>query len=71
MAKQVSKTYGSAIFDVAVENQTLDSTLEEVLLVKQSFLENDELNKFLFHPNIEKEEKESGLLLTLFVIFSL
>ena len=57
MAKQVSKTYGSALFEVAMENQSLDATLEEVLFVKQTFLENEELSKFLLHPNIEKEEK--------------
>lgn len=59
MAKQVSKTYGNALFEVALENQTLDSTLEEVLFVKQVFLENEDLNKLLLHPNIEKEEKIS------------
>ena len=57
MAKQVSKTYGSALFEVAMENRSLDATLEEVLFVKQTFLENEELSKFLLHPNIEKEEK--------------
>ena len=59
MAKQVNKTYGSALFEVALENKTLDTTLEEVLFVKQTFLENEELNKLLLHPNIEKEEKIS------------
>lgn len=57
MAKQVSKTYGGALFEVALENQTLDATLEEVLFVKQTFLDNEELSKLLLHPNIEKEEK--------------
>lgn len=57
MAKQVSKTYGSALFEVAMENHTLDTTLEEVLFVKQTFLENDQLGQLLLHPNIEKEEK--------------
>ncbi len=57
MAKQVSKTYGSALFEVAMENRSLDAILEEVLFVKQTFLENEELSKFLLHPNIEKEEK--------------
>jgi len=57
MAKQVSKTYGSALFEVALEHKTLDTTLEEVLFVKQTFLENEDLNKLLLHPNIEKEEK--------------
>ena len=57
MAKQVSKTYGSALFEVAMEKNALDTILEEVLFVKQTFLENEELNKLLLHPNIEKEEK--------------
>lgn len=57
MAKQVSKTYGGALFEVALENQTLDATLEEVLFVKQTFIDNEELSKLLLHPNIEKEEK--------------
>lgn len=57
MAKQVSKTYGSALFEVAMESNTLDATLEEVLFVKQTFLENEDLSRLLVHPNIEKEEK--------------
>lgn len=57
MAKQVSKTYGSALFEVAMEKNALDTILEEVLFVKQSFLENEDLSKLLLHPNIEKEEK--------------
>ena len=57
MAKQVSKTYGSALFEVAMDNHTLDTTLEEVLFVRQTFLENEELGQLLLHPNIEKEEK--------------
>ena len=57
MAKQVSKTYGNALFEVAKEKQALDTILEEVLFVKQSFLENEDLSKLLLHPNIEKSEK--------------
>lgn len=57
MAKQVSITYGSALFEVAVENHALDTILEEVLFVKQTFLENEALGKLLLHPNVEKEEK--------------
>lgn len=57
MAKQVSKTYGSALFEVAKEMQALDTILEEVLFVKQTFMENEALNKLLLHPNIEKSEK--------------
>lgn len=59
MAKQVNTTYGSALFEVAMETNTLDSTLEEVTFVKQTFLENEDLMKLLIHPNIEKESKIS------------
>ena len=59
MAKQVKTAYGSALFEVALESDTLDSTLEEVTFVKQTFLENEELMKLLLHPNIEKESKIS------------
>ncbi|MGN0438065.1 MAG: ATP synthase F1 subunit delta [Lachnospiraceae bacterium] len=57
MAKQVSKTYGSALFEVAKEMQALDTILEEVLFVKQTFIENEDLYRLLLHPNIEKSEK--------------
>lgn len=59
MARQVNTTYGSALFEVAMETNTLDSTLEEVTFVKQTFLENEDLMKLLLHPNIEKEAKIS------------
>jgi F-type H+-transporting ATPase subunit delta len=59
MARQVKNAYGSALFEVAMETNTLDSTLEEVTFVKQTFLENEDLMKLLLHPNIEKESKIS------------
>ncbi len=59
MARQVNTTYGNALFEVAMENNTLDTTLEEVIFVRQSFLENEDLMKLLLHPNIEKESKIS------------
>lgn len=59
MARQVNTTYGNALFEVAMENNTLDTTLEEVIFVRQSFLENEDLIKLLLHPNIEKESKIS------------
>lgn len=58
MAKQVSKTYGSALFEVAKEMNALDTILEEVLFVKQTMMENQELTKLLVHPNIEKDAKK-------------
>jgi len=59
MAKLVSKTYGSALFDLAKEENSIDSVLEEVKAVRQAIAENKELLLLLNHPKITKEEKIS------------
>lgn len=59
MAKLVSSTYGEALFELVVEENTIDSVAEEVKAVSASFLENDELSKLLNHPKLSKEEKIS------------
>lgn len=57
MAKLVSKTYGEALFELAIEEQVLDTITEEVEAVQKAFLDNEELIKLLNHPKIDKEEK--------------
>ena len=57
MAKLVSKTYGDALFEVALEENRLDAFLEEVKAVKSALEENEELFKLMSHPKIVKEEK--------------
>lgn len=57
MAKLVSKTYGDALFELALEKNIIDSAYEEAAAVKQVFLDNDELIKLLNHPKIDKEDK--------------
>lgn len=57
MAKLVSKTYGEAFFELAIEEQVLDTITEEVEAVQKAFLDNEELIKLLNHPKIDKEEK--------------
>lgn len=59
MAKLVSKTYGEALFNLAVEEQTLTSIAEEAEAVLEVFAANQELMKLLNHPKIVKEEKIS------------
>lgn len=59
MAKLVSKTYGEALFDLAVEEQQTDALAEEAKVVLEAFRENPELSKLLNHPKIVKEEKVS------------
>ena len=57
MAKLVSKTYGDALFEVALENNQLDSMLEEVKAVSAAIVSNEDLTKLMNHPKIVKEEK--------------
>lgn len=59
MAKLVSKTYGEALFNLALEDGTLTTIIEEVNIVKEAIAENPDLLKLLSHPKINKEEKVS------------
>ena len=57
MAKLVSKTYGDALFELAVEENCLDSMMEEVRAVAKLLQENPDLTGLMNHPKIDKEEK--------------
>ena len=57
MAKLVSKTYGDALFELALENNNLDEMLDEVKAVLIAMKENHDLTKLMNHPKIVKEEK--------------
>ena len=57
MAKLVSKTYGDALFELALENNQLDSITEEVRAVSPAIAENEDLSRLMNHPKIAKEEK--------------
>ncbi len=57
MAKLVSKTYGDALFEVAIESGKLSDYWDEVQAVKAAIGENPGLFKLMSHPKIVKEEK--------------
>ncbi|MDO5293757.1 MAG: ATP synthase F1 subunit delta [bacterium] len=57
MAKLVSKTYGDALFDLALEQNSVDALTKEVEALKEVLASNDELTKFINHPKVSKEEK--------------
>ena len=57
MAKLVSKTYGDALFELAVESGQVDEMLEEARSIQQILREDNELSKLMNHPKIVKEEK--------------
>lgn len=57
MAKLVSKTYGDAMFELALEEKKEDLFLKEANVFLKVLREEDELVKFMKHPKIVKEEK--------------
>lgn len=59
MAKLVSKVYGDALFEAAVENGRMDVLYEEACAMVPILRENPEFTGLLNHPQIVKEEKVS------------
>lgn len=57
MAKLVSKVYGDALFEAAMEKGVLSDWYEEVQALRGIFAEHADLAQFLNHPQITKEEK--------------
>ena len=57
MAKLVSKTYGDALFAVALEENRMDEFFEAVKVVADILRTNDEFCKLMNHPKIIKEDK--------------
>ena len=57
MAKLVSKTYGEALFDLALEENTVDQITEEVNVLLSVLASNEELTKLFTHPKVLKQEK--------------
>ena len=61
MAKLVSKVYGDALFEEAMEKNVLSQWYEEIGALRTIFLENTDLAHFLNHPQIIKEEQTKGV----------
>lgn len=61
MAKLVSKTYGDALFELALEEKKEELLFSEAKTFLEVIRKDDELVKFMKHPKIVKEEKlETG-----------
>ena len=61
MAKIVSKIYGDALFELALEKQSVTALYEEAEALRKIFRDNGELMQLLTHPKISKEEKEAAV----------
>lgn len=57
MAKLVSKTYGEALFEIAMEQNRLRELMEEIQVIQKIIDENPEFQKLMKHPGIPKQEK--------------
>lgn len=57
MAKLVSKIYGDALFETAVEEDRVDDFFEETEGIRRVLEENEELSRLMSHPQVVKEEK--------------
>ena len=57
MAKLVSKTYGEALFELAVEENKAQSLMEEIKTVQTVLKENPDFDKLMKHPGVPKQEK--------------
>ena len=57
MAKLVSKTYGEALYEVAVAANKTSELLDEIRVVREILKENPEFGSLMLHPGIAKQEK--------------
>lgn len=57
MAKLVSKTYGDALFAVALEESRMDEFFEAVKAILDILATNEDFGKLMNHPKIMKEDK--------------
>ena len=57
MAKLVSKTYGDALFAVAMEADRMDEFFEAAIALAEILRTNEDFSKLMNHPKIMKEDK--------------
>ena len=57
MAKLVAKTYGEALFKLAMEEKRGDEFLREVEEIRAILEDNPEFDKLMLHPGVPREEK--------------
>lgn len=61
MAKLVSKVYGDALFELALEENKLDEIWDEVKAISVALKENPEFLTTLRHPDMSMEKKQELL----------
>ena len=59
MAKLISKTYGDALFTLAVEENKVDELIQEITQLLDVLQKEEEFSKLMNHPRVPVEEKVS------------
>ena len=57
MAKLISKTYGDALFSLAVEENKIDEFIEEISGLLSILRKEEDFTKLMNHPRISVDEK--------------
>lgn len=57
MAKLISKTYGDALFTLAVEEDKVDELLQEITQLLVILKDEEDFSKLMNHPRVPVEEK--------------
>ena len=60
MAKLVSKVYGDALFEAALEDNRLSSLSDEVTAVKEIIAANDDLSKLMIIRRLIKKKRSES-----------
>lgn len=61
MAKLVAKRYAEALFEVALESNTLEKTKEEIKFIANIIEDNSDFKTIITHPRVSKSEKKEIL----------
>jgi len=61
MAKLVAKTYSDALFDVGIEQNSLDKFLEELIFIENMFNEYPEFFELFITPRISIEARKDAI----------
>lgn len=61
MAKLVSKVYGDALFELAIEENKLESVWDEVRVIEKALTDNPAFLPTLRHPEMSMEKKQELL----------
>ena len=57
MAELIDKTYGQALFDLSLEENSVDAYASELQVIREAILENPDFMRIMNHPNIAREQK--------------